>query len=411
MSKYIDNQVINGIDVNWNTIFRELTKLVKKNMKDESVNFYLPQPPIYNANYFFDMSERSTGKTTNYILAGLIYFKLYRNDGAKIEYIRLTKDGIMPKNARNLFATIEKYGYIEKIFDGRWNSIEMKPRAWYLCKRDTDGKIVDIDTQECCHMHSLENKEIDAEKSVYTSLGDYVIVDEFIPVDGINTEQQFLNLMQLLSTIRRQRLSFRVFMLANTINLHCHFFREFEIAEKILTMKVGQEKIVQSGRGVLMWVHLISFEKEVSDKRIYNNLKYVGFRNPKLNSIIGGQEWETKNYPHLPRPKEGENRKPLEGFIYFNYYGRYLRYTIQKSDILGIFALVSPTTDFRNKGDSIIYTLEQPKAYNERFLHGKGDTIDKLVLGMVKENRVYYTDNQSGSLFNAYCNECRVLGK
>lgn len=409
MSTYIDNKIVNGVDVKWNRIFKELKKVVKDTMKNEISNFYIPQPPLYSANYFFDMSERSTGKTTNYVLAGLIYYKLYKNDGAKIEYIRLSKDGIMPKNAKNLFSTIEKYGYIEKVFDGKWNSIEMKPRTWYLCLRDKEGKIIDMDTQECCHMHSLESKEIDSEKSVYTSLGDFVIVDEFIPVDGINTEQQFLNLMQLISTIRRQRLSLRVFMLANTINLHCHFFREFEISEKILTLKVGNEKIVTSGRGVSMWVHIIGFEKSVSDKRIYNNLKYVGFKNPKLNSIIGGQEWETKNYPHLPKVKENENRKPLEGFIYFNYYGRYLRYTIQYSDLLGIFALVSPVFDFKNKGDCVIYTLEMPTRYNERFLHGKGDKIDKLVLGIVKENRVYYTDNMTGSLFNAYCKECKIL--
>ena len=411
MSNYIDNQLSNGINMDWNYIFREMTRIVKERTKKESDNFYLPQPPIFHANYFFDMSERSTGKTTNYIIAGLIYYKKYREYGAKIEYIRLTKDGIMPKNARNLFSTIEKYGYINIIFNGKWNSIEMKPRAWYLCFRDDSGKIIDIDNQECCHMHSLEDKEIDAEKSVYTSLGDFCIVDEFIPVNGINTEQQFLNLMQLISTIRRLRLSFKVFMLANTINLHCHFFREFEISDKILNMKKGNEKIVTSGRGVLIWVHLIAFSEETSDKRIYNNLKYVGFKNPKLNSIIGGEQWETKNYPHLPRALDNENREPIEGYIYFNYYGRYLRYTLYFSDYIGTFVLVSPCTDFKNKGDSIIYTLEKPERKNERYLHGSGDRLDKLVLGLVKQNRVYFTDNQTGSLFDAFCNEAKILNK
>ena len=76
--------------------------------------------------------------------------------------------------------------------------------------------------------------------------------------------------------------------------------------------------------------------EKISEKRIINNLEFFGFDNPKLNSIIGGEEWETYNYPHLPRKEREEKRKCiLNKGVYFKVYDDYLAIEFWESDVIG----------------------------------------------------------------------------
>lgn len=104
--QYIDNDIQKGILINWNDVVKECKKLGIP--KDVYTPFNLP---FNEAKYFIECSERSIGKTTNWLLLGMILNKMY---GIQIQYIRQIIDMIMPKNMK-LFDTILEHHYIEKI--------------------------------------------------------------------------------------------------------------------------------------------------------------------------------------------------------------------------------------------------------------------------------------------------------
>ena len=64
---YINDDPILGIDYDWDYIFKEFKKL---GVPD---NVYKPvHVPVTTVKYIVSLSERATGKTTNWILVGLI---------------------------------------------------------------------------------------------------------------------------------------------------------------------------------------------------------------------------------------------------------------------------------------------------------------------------------------------------
>lgn len=411
--KYILDEPQNGIDIDWQKVIKTTYALIKKVCKKNNIDlnsFYIPTPPFDSARHFVEWSERSVGKTTTYLLFGLVIFKLY--DGLKFEYIRTNKDGIMPKNASDLFDVVKRFDYIAELFDNKWNSICMGARCWYLCNVDENGVIIEKDGREVMHMHCLNSKEVDNEKSVYNSEAAYIIWDEVIPVDGVTTEQQWLNFCQLHSTIRRQRLNVKTVFLSNTIDKYTHLFDEMMISGAVQKMRLGEEQIIETPRGVKLWLHFIKAADETqSQKRIENNLLFYGFNNPKLNAIIGGEEWETRNYPHLSQYlSRDEEKTRIEGRVYFNFQGRFLAWELWKTEKLGLYAFVRPYYH-TPKEDAIIYTLETPRNSAEIFGVGLGTNLDRTIVNFLNQHKTFYASNDCGAQFEAYFKTLRSMQK
>ena len=126
-------------------------------------------------NTFFDyqwniyMSIRETaGKTTQSLILGLVLAKLYP-DKYSIEYLRNDASQIVRSNVETLFDTVIKYGYIEKIFEGKYNTVTYKPivKKFFLALSDSEGSIIDESPDPICILHSLEDwKKL---KSVYNN--------------------------------------------------------------------------------------------------------------------------------------------------------------------------------------------------------------------------------------------------
>ena len=303
--KYIGNDPKNGIVIDWPFIMKELRKLIKDYVGDK----YVPDPPFDVCTWFVDNSERSVGKTTQYLLIGMLLDKYY---GITTEYLRVKKEQIRPLNLRDLFTTIEmpEYHYIERLTDGKYNAIQYNSKRFYYCNIDENGKVdkETISETAFCHVECLD--DVDNVKSLYNNpRASFVILDEFVNASGINKEADFLNLCQILSTYRRDRLDMKVVLLANTINPLNMFYQELCISDEMRKLHLGESKIIESPLGTKVWIHLVKFDEKITEKRRVNSLKYFGFLNPRLASINGGTEWAIKNYPHLPRLDIFENEK------------------------------------------------------------------------------------------------------
>lgn len=177
-------------------------------------------------------------------------------------------------------------------------------------------------------------------------------------------------------------------------------------------MEIGAEKLITTPLGVKVWVHLIKItDNKISEQRISNNMKYYAFGNPNLNAIIGGAEWETKNYPHISQYISSQyESEQLPGYVYFNFQGKLLAWECWKHPDIGFYAFVKPY--YREpKEDAVIYTLDVPKNKKEKFGIGIGTSLDKLIVRLLNTKKTYYSSNEVGAIFEAYFDTLRTMKK
>lgn len=386
--KYIDNNKEHGIKYDFTKIRKEFYKL----KCPETAYNPFKSHVIRSGQWYLDLSERSTGKSTNWILLGMIMNKLY---GTQIIYIREVVDMIRPAHSSQLFKTILEWDYVSKVTDGAYNTVKYQSRAWYYFNTE---KNVAADEP---FMVALSLDENILNKSSFNApRGDIIIFDEFI--SRHNYANQFVDLCDTLKTVIRERDSAFIVLLANTIDRHSFWFRELGIYEAIQKMEIDTSIDVTNEGGTKIAIALMG--KKASQMPIHrqeHNRKFFGFLNPKLNAITGG-EWAMRIYPHPP--KALKDSKPER--IIFNRYIRHNNYLMQlelyRAPELGLYVVCHKANETYK--DSIIYTLEDITQRNERYKWGSMK-IDQLLMRLLKQNKWYYATNLEGSLMDNYVRE------
>ena len=390
--KYIKNNPQYGIKYDFMEIRKELGKL---NCPADAYNPFKSHN-IASGRWILDLSERSTGKTTNWLLMGLCMHKLY---GTQIIYIREMVDMIRPAHAKQLFKTILEYDYISKVTDGAYDNIKYNSRAYYFYNTEKQEQAPDPFMLSLSIDENILNKS-----SLNAPRGDLIIFDEFI--SRHNYANQFVDLCDTIKTVVRERDSAIIVMLANTIDRHSFWFKELGIYEDIQKMEIDTAKDVTTKGGTIISIALMGKKaSQMPEHRKEHNRKFFGFLNPKLNAITGG-DWAMRIYPHPPRAAEDDTPTKIS----FNRYIRYNNYLLQlelyKSKELGLYTIIHKAG--QTYDDSIIYTLDDIAAKNERYRWGTGK-IDKLLFDLLKGNRWYYATNMEGTLIDAYVNEIKHM--
>lgn len=385
--RYIDNIKENGIEYNIDSIIKEFKKLkVPKSVYD------VTKLPIKHATYFTLLSERSTGKTTNILLLGMV--ANWITDGmCKIAYIRKTENMILNQTIDQLFKTIREYGYIEKVTHGKWNSIFYYSRKWYYCLTDEDGKIIEKSPEPFMYCMAINKR--DDYKSSFTGWGyDFIIYDEFI--DDRYKLNEFVHFCDLLKTIIRSRKGIiGIFMLANTIDKHSEYFSEMEIYEDIQLIEIGKHEIITTQKGTKIYVELIKDAKDEKEKKMLNSM-FFGFKNPQISSITG-DDWAFSDYPHIE-----SGYKTIQHGIYIDYHDKLLELEIVEYDDVGIYINVHRAS--KTYDDSIIYCNAERKDNRYRFHMGEGDRLDKFIHFCIINHRIRFHDNSCGTIFFNHCN-------
>lgn len=376
---YINNDMKFGIDYDYKLINKEFKKL---NVPREVYNVL--KLPLSDAAWFFLLSERSTGKTTNCLLYGMTMNKMY---GTIIVYIRKHDSMITKKDLSTLFTTIIEYGYIEKLTDGKYNNVEYYAGKWRYIKVDENG--ITIERCPDFFMQCLAyNRHEEYKSSLSLPKGDFIIVDEVIS-DRYRLNE-FVELCDTLMTVIRNRLSVRILCLSNTIDKHSEYFHELEIYEPVQLIEPGQHDIITSERGTKVYVELIKDAKDVAEKKRHNTF-YFGFKNQRLNSITG-DGWAVDNYPHIER-----GYTTLQHGIYIDYHGKFLELEVVEYDDKGVFIIVHRAGEPYD--DSIIYSNQEPKDKRYRFHMGDGHKIDKFINYCIMNHRILFHDNACGTIF------------
>ena len=383
--KYINNDIQCGIEYDWRKVKEEFRKL--NIPKDVYSPMHLP---FDKAKYNVLLSERSRGKTTNILLLGMCMHKLY---GTTIEYIRKKEDQITKKITINLFTTILEYDYIEKLTDGKYNSIWYNARRWYYCLVDEDGNVIDKAPTHFMSMLSIDRNE--TYKSGYNApRGDFIVYDEFI--SKYYYADEFLYFTDLLKTIIRDRLSPIIFMLSNMIDKNSEYLDELMISDQVMLMSVGDSSLITTKKGTNIYVELLEMSKKtITPRRQLSNKLYFGFDNPKLINITGG-DWVVENYPHIPKKIEYDS---VINNIFMKFSSNFIRLeVVTYNDQFFVFCTKFTSVIY---DDSIILTLEPPDKSNEIYGLGRGKVF-KFIWSLYDDKRFRYQSNTIGAWIDKY---------
>lgn len=386
--KFLDNNKEHGIKYDFNLIRKEFAKL----HCPESAYNPFKSHILKSGKWYVDLSERSTGKSTNWILLGMVMYKLY---GTQTVYIRETVDMIRPAHSRQLFRTILEWDYVRKVTDGAYNDVKYASRAWYFHNSEKD-----ISAPEPFMVTLSLDENILNKSSFNAPRGDLIIFDEF--VSRHNYANQFVDLCDTIKTVVRERDSALIVLLANTIDRHSFWFKELGIYEEIQRMEIDTAKEFTNKGGTLISIALMGKKaNQMPEHRKEHNRKFFGFLNPKLNAITGG-DWAMRIYPHPPKALDDD--KPVK--ISYNRYIRHNNYIMNlelyRSNELGLYVICHKAND--TYPDSVIYTLEDISNKQERYKWGESK-IDKLLYKLLKGNKWYYATNMEGSLMDSYITE------
>ena len=358
-------------------------------MKYYSLNKINKKDATYNVIF----GERSNGKTYATLKQVL---ENYFNDGSQFAYIRRWSVDVQPKRMNNLFNAIIEDGYLEKLSGGKFTAIFYRTGRFYLCTYSDKGKPIYNEEDVIGYAFSLSENEHNKANS-YPRVTT-IIFDEFL-TNKIYLPDEFILFMNTVSTIVRQRTNVKIYMLGNTVNKFCPYFKEMGLTN-ILTMKQGTIDVYTYGETKLK----VAVEYADSKKKFKKNNFYFAFNNPKLKMITGGA-WELNIYPHAPV-------KWLPKNIMFTYFidfndSIYQCEIINKDD--NVFTYIhEKTTPIKNPDKDIIYTLDyNPKInYNINILKPLNDYQSKITW-FYTHDRVYYQNNNVGDAINNYLKICK----
>ena len=389
--KYIDNDKKNGIEYDYKKIAREYKKIVK----DKEYQFPV-RLPWGKVSTMIMMSERSIGKTTNFLIWGLLMWKEY---GTIIHYVRTSYRSIEARALKDLFSTIIEHDYISKITDGEYNNVYYYGHRWYLTLTNEDGEIVKQSKHFmfCCSV----DKATDLKSSYNCPRGDLVLYDEF--VGKFYRQDEFIDFLDLTKTIIRDRFSATFVFLANVIDIESQWYEELECRDLVYTMSIGERNFYTTSLGQQNYIEIM--QNTNAEKRSLKNLhneKYYAYKNSKLNSITG-HGWSMQSYQMIPKFSE-DTETIVIAYRYIYHNGRCVRLEMSHNNEIGLFVKVVPAN--RIHDNAICFTLGEIKQSNYRY--GLGYTeLDKKFYKLYCQNKWYYCLNSNGAFCSNYINLVR----
>lgn len=400
--KWYDNKEEHGMIIDWKKVFSRYNKVMRGAKVTEPL--YNPTTcPIMDAKWFMFLSERASGKTTNWLILGMIMYCMY---GTKIQYIRTSEDEIKPSIANDLFRVILSYNngyYVRAITGGKYTSIYIHWKKAYFCNIDDGtGKPCDIDPDPFLQMLSVD-RCMDFKSSYNAPTGDLILWDECINPQSFRVDA-FCLFCDLMSTIIRKRKTPIIVLLANTISITDPIFKELEISKEVRKLKVGQNKLITTEKGTNVYVELIG-NKPSAIKSEVNRLFY-GFANPRLAAITGGEQtWSFDVVPHI---SNSEDDKIIDRTMRLDCGETLLQLDLTETEDRGLIVNVHETTSIYP--DSIVLTNGEIK--NRQQLWGLGEgKYCKLIWNLYAKNKWYFTDNETGALVANYVKTYRQLKK
>lgn len=348
----------------------------------------------YNATYNVIFGERSNGKTFSVLEHGI---RQYWAGKGTLAVVRRWAEDIIGARGQNTFSALAAAGSVTKITKGEWTDVYYFARKWYLCKYDPEtGKRITAE-EPFAFGFCLSDQEHDKSTSYPTITT--ILFDEFL-TRKMYMPDEFVIFMNVLSTIIRQRNDVKIFMLGNTVNKYCPYFKEMGLTHA-KTMKEGTIDLYRYGDNELT----VAVERTLPNRGGKHSDMYFAFDNPKLQMITGGT-WEMNIYPHCPykyRPKD----ILLKFFVIWD--GETIQGNVIMNDSGESFLFFhEKTTEIREEKNDIIFSPNASMKYNHftDILHTSNKTKISKLKDYIVNGKVFYSNNEVGEVIRNYLAWC-----
>lgn len=343
-----------------------------------------------DSQYFMAFGERSNGKTYSALdYAVERYFKY----GEQFAYIRRFGEDVRKKNLMTLFAPHVENGRIKELSNNKWSLVDYTGSKFYPINYDDETRKTERELEPMGHAFDLN--AVEHHKSTSFPKVTTIIFDEFLSRQGYLTNE-FVLFMNTLSTIIRDRNNVKIFMIGNTVNKYCPYFTEMGLTH-IKDQKPGTVDVYNYADTGLSVV--VEYCDPMSKRGGKSSDIYFAFDNPQLKMITTGS-WEIAIYPHLNiryRPKD----VVAQFFIEFDDTLLHGECVCTEKEY---FTFIHPkTTQIKDMDNDRVYTNRPNEKYN--YFVGIGNQRDALscwIQKMITENRVFYSDNETGEVFRNY---------
>lgn len=343
-----------------------------------------------DAHYYMAFGERSNGKTYSAVKYAIDrYFK----HGEQFAYIRRFGEDVKRKNLQTLLAAHIENGLIESFSGGAFSLVNYTGGKFIAYRYDEEtGKTIS-DKEPMGYAFDLNSME--HHKSTSYPKVTTVIFDEFLSRQGY-LANEFVLFMNTLSTIIRDRINVNIFMIGNTVNKYCPYFSEMGLSH-IKDQKPGSVDVYNYADTGLSVV--VEYCDPMSKRGGKKSDVYFAFDNPQLQMITSGS-WEIAIYPHLInkyRPKD----VMYQFFICFDEAILHCNLIVTNDEY---YIFVHPkTTPIKDDSKDIVYTNIPNGKWNYRVgILNQRDKLSLTIAKIIKENRVFYSDNETGEVLRNY---------
>lgn len=370
--------------------------------KKDKIKYYsLNKILEYDADYNIIFGERSNGKTYSVLELAI---KNYCETGKQLAIIRRFREDFIGKRGNELFTPLEANNVIAKYSNGEWSHIYYYASRWFLCRYEENeaGNINRIvDDKPLAYAFALGSWEHD-KGTGYPDVN-IIMFDEFI-TRGAYLADEFVLFMNTLSTIIRLRDDVKIFMLANTVNKYCPYFKEMGL-KHITQMKQGTIDLytLQSDKAKDGELKIAVEYCDTYNRNAKPSNKYFAFDNAKLKMITKGA-WEIDIYPHCPykyKPKD----------VLFTYFiefdGSLLQCEIVSVNNVMFTFIHEKTTPLKNEDEDIIYStrFDARPNWRRKIIKPILD-IEKRIARFYLEDKIFYQNNEVGEIVRNYLIWC-----
>lgn len=375
--------------------YDELGNLIEDEFFDYSNEFYsLEKIKALKCQYNLIFGKRSNGKTYAVLKEGLQNYCKY---GKQMAYLRRYREDFIGKRGQSLFNALVSNDEVSRLTDGKWDQVKYSSSQWFLAKTDEKSGRLVTDAVPFCYGFSLAQMEHDKSTS-YPDVTT-VVFDEFMSRLGyLNNE--FVTFMNVLSTIIRQRDDVTIYMLGNTVNKYCPYFKE---------MGLGHVEEMESGK-IDVYTYGESKLKVAVERTKNHNIEgrksevYFAFDNPSLEMITGGA-WELDLYPHIPR-EYGDDNIVFTFFMVFN--DNTLQAEVLEYDDCSFIYFHRKSTPIRKPDEDLIFCEDyDPRPNYVRNMRRSSLKAVGKIAEYFRDGKVFYQDNDVGDIVRNYLNFCK----
>lgn len=376
--------------------FDELGDIVEDVPQTEEVEeFYnLSRIKELKCQYNLIFGKRSNGKTYS-VLREII--ENYAKTGQQGAYLRRYREDFIGKRGQQMFSALVSDGLIKEYTGGKWTTVKYQSSQWFFAREDEKTGRLITDGEPFCFGFSLAQMEHDKSTS-YPNITT-VVFDEFISRIGY-LPNEFVLFMNVLSTIIRQRNNVTIYMLGNTVNKYCPYFKEMGLGH-IEDMEAGKIDVYSYGNSKL---------KVAVERTKNHNIQgrksdvYFAFDNPSLEMITGGA-WELDLYPHCPRKYVDEDIV-FKFFVVYN--DQILQGEVVELDDCSFIYFHRKTGDIRHPDRDLIFSEEyDPRPNYVRNLRRSSLEAVRRISLFFRDSKVFYQDNDVGEIVRNYLQFCK----